>query len=1560
MINLRKLSFVLLGLWLFPKMSQAQFCPTYQGDYGINEWKVHAFNDQLFSAIEYAGYYTLGNTSVTELLGDADDIEFNTCTHGWWAGADNSTCLSYDNNSGTVEGGAFGTPMNVGNFQGNGILCPAITNTPGGNSILAKRQGFESGYYRLILYKYDDQLDISIDIEGDGIADWTTSFDATTCCWQNEGTYGELWAGHLGANSRVDIQGINDIIADENYLYCHLVFMRDAANTLTTNNTVNVSTCIGGTIDLDNYDSDVIAAVGSGSTVTWYEGNPIQGGMMISPTDYPLQNIQTLGQSDVDFSDTQGTANGEWQYGSYEGTNYTSFTQMTYNGTFWETSGTTLNLPTLTDTNGHPSIDNPNLSAVRRWISNHTGIITMCGTLEDLNTDNTGGCFGSTQSIRILVNGVEVYSAFNINAAFDYCVSATVNAGDFVDFIVDADGDASCDDTYFTAHISANQLYAIVDNDFDTQIPIIPDFYTFDNNDIDPTTTNVTTVTGNDGEIQLCINDGTGPYNIELTPNVGTVFQVAGTCNFNYVIAGLSQGVYSASITDANGCNTIVNNLAINAPNCTGFQLSSVNPTDVTCTGANDGTLEILLHDEGTATTITVELGNGIPPQTFPVSGTDPFLMTDLPAGTYNVALFDNNGCEVTYLYNPVVITEPNDVNISGTSTNTTSLASADGTIQICASGGSGGFSASINPTAGNTTNNTACGDEGILIDNLPAGTYEVTVTDANGCSDVLTFIINDPTCPISIDNFVVTDIDCNGDNTGVIDFNIVNGTSPFSYSFDGGMTFSTPQNNNDVNISDLNAGVYDLLIQDDNACQFIINNIIINENEMINLDADVQHVSNNGGTNGNIGMCITGGIAPYTITTSPNTGTLTDLGANSICDGSFDLSNLPAGVYDITITDDISCSQTFQVEVLEPTCPGFGITDVQTNDITCYGANNGNVIVSLTGGTAPFTYQLSGIQDIVTNNSVQTISGLDNGMYELIVTDANGCVAPYSGLILINEPEPLGSIIVNLPPCPGESNGTICLTPEYGTAGYTYNLEYDDNPVTVETGASSVCGGEFHVNDAAEGQYFVELVDANGCIAHALYELPSFGADAQAIATPTCTGQSLGAVDVIAVGTAPFTYSWSNNADTESIENLAQNTYTVTVTDNRGCQTVTQTTVGLSDLSLDFFIAETCIEQSAGAIITTVTGGVPVYQFNWSNNTMTTNETLSNLDIGTYSVTVTDARGCEAQGQTEVTEYDMEAELIVQNTCVDDNKGSIVASPLNGIPGFTFNWSNFENTSEINDLAIGTYTVTITDLNGCTVVSSATVEDYELTPVFDVANVCAGQENGSISVTVDNATDPINFEWSNNLNGNPLLDVPAGTYTVTITDAIGCQTSGSTTIGQFDSPVIVMSPDTEIEEGEFTQLSADVTGGTTPYTYQWIPANGTLTNPNGPTTDAFPVQTTTYTLVVTDANGCVTTADVTVTVFPPAIVVMPTAFSPNGDTNNDTYGPFVPNANADITGFKIFDRWGVLVHDDPTVDWDGTYNGKEQPIGTYVYLLEYIDLLGRSRELKGHCNLVR
>ncbi len=354
--------------------------------------------------------------------------------------------------------------------------------------------------------------------------------------------------------------------------------------------------------------------------------------------------------------------------------------------------------------------------------------------------------------------------------------------------------------------------------------------------------------------------------------------------------------------------------------------------------------------------------------------------------------------------------------------------------------------------------------------------------------------------------------------------------------------------------------------------------------------------------------------------------------------------------------------------------------------------------------------------------------------------------------------------------------------------------------------------------------------------------------------------------------GQGPYTYSWSPSGGTSATASgLSAGSYTCTVTDANGCTTtqvanITQPPVlGVTMANVNVL----CNGQTTGSSTASVTGGSPNYTYAWSPSGGNA-ASATNLAAGNYTLTVTDANGCV---QTQPVTITQPAALTNAMTVVNVGcsvTGSATANISGGTGPYTYSWSNSVFTAADNNLAPGSYTVTVTDANGCTLVDSATI--LSITPVTSTQTstniTCFGSANGSGTVTPSGGTSPYTYSWSPTGGNNATAtNLAAGVYTVTITDANGCTATATITITQ---PTQLTSTSTSTNilcNGQATG-SGTVTpaGGTPGYTYSWAPSGGTNSTANN-------LAAGTYTVTATDANGCVTTQTITLT-QPPALTV--------------------------------------------------------------------------------------
>ncbi len=292
------------------------------------------------------------------------------------------------------------------------------------------------------------------------------------------------------------------------------------------------------------------------------------------------------------------------------------------------------------------------------------------------------------------------------------------------------------------------------------------------------------------------------------------------------------------------------------------------------------------------------------------------------------------------------------------------------------------------------------------------------------------------------------------------------------------------------------------------------------------------------------------------------------------------------------------------------------------------------------------------------------------------------------------------------------------------------------------------------------------------------------------------CFGDTTGSVDLtVSGGTGPYTYAWDNGATTEDLSGVAAGTYNVTITDAVGCTTTASAVVGEPTLLAGSAVATDALCNGAadGSVDLTVTGGTAPFTYAWDNGETT--EDISTLAAGTYNVTITDANGCTATASAVVGEPTLLAGSAVATDalCNGDSTGSIDLTVSGGTAPFTYAWSNGETTEDISTLAAGTYNVTITDANGCTATASAVVGEPTIMALTEdsVVNSNCGQSDGSVLVSTTGGTAPFTYAWSNGDTTEDLSAAPAGSYTLTVTDANGCSTTISSTIIENAGPTI-------------------------------------------------------------------------------------------------------------------------------------------------------------------------
>lgn len=1028
------------------------------------------------------------------------------------------------------------------------------------------------------------------------------------------------------------------------------------------------------------------------------------------------------------------------------------------------------------------------------------------------------------------------------------------------------------------------------------------------------TIAHVTCNGANDGSIGVTVTGGVPAYTYAWS-NTATTQD----------ITGLAGGNYTLTVTDANGCTATDTAYVVNEPQVLTVTLDSIQHVD--CNGAANGAVFVTIA--GGTTNYTFNWSNG---------GTTEDI-TGLNGGNYTLTVTDANGCTATS--GPHVVNEP------------TALQLTLDTIHHVTCNGAGDGAVFVSVTGGTTPYTYAWSNAGTTQDitGLSGGNYTLTVTDGNGCTLTDTaYVVNEAPALVVVSDSI-HHVTCNGAGDGAVFVTTMGGVPGYTFNWSNGGTTE--------DITGLNGGLYSLTVTDADGCTLTYGPDSVGEPAVLTATLDsVTNVSCNGGSDGAVYISIGGGTVPFSYDWS-NGGTTQDI------------TGLIAGVYTVTVTDSNGCTVTSGGHaVTEPTA--ITATTDSIHHVTCNGAGDGAVFTTVTGGTTPYTYAWSN------GGTTEDITGLNGGNYTLTITDANGCTLTH-GPDSVGEPAVLAVVIDSFKneSCAGISDGLVQTSASGGTAPFNFLWS---NSATTST-----------ITGLVAGQYTVTITDSNGCVAIdsiTLTDNPTILVTLNSIDSVSCNGFSDGAINVTTTMGAPnYTWAWSNGGTTESITGLIAGNYDVTVTDSLGCQVTagsyTVAEPNVLTISLDNITNVSCNGAADGAITMTTAGGTLNYTYNWSNSAAVT-EDINGLSGGNYSVTVTDLHGCTAtSGPHNVQEapaLSIALDAIQDVTCNGDADGFVQITPTGGVPGYTYNWSNAATTQDITGLSGNDYTVTLTDAAGCTLtsgphtVNEPTALALTITPTVPLEG-CLGQAIGVLDATASGGTGNLAYLWSNNVTTASNSGLNTGVYNLTVTDDNGCTITAVDSIQDpvrpSVTPFVGQSPitDTTINWGTTIDVDAGNDQTANGVTYAWTEVTNigkvNFLNANDPATTVTPEPDSagTYTLLITatSSDGCVDTGTVRITVTIDDLAGMPTAFTPNGDDANDFFRPAELDKQF-ILEFKIYNRWGQLIHDDTNTDanWDGKYNGVDQPRDVYIYLLRY-QIPGQAvRVLRGEFTLLR
>ena len=885
-----------------------------------------------------------------------------------------------------------------------------------------------------------------------------------------------------------------------------------------------------------------------------------------------------------------------------------------------------------------------------------------------------------------------------------------------------------------------------------------------------------------------------------------TVLSTGGTGAYNYswdtapiqtslTATGLSIGTYQVIVSDIHNCldSAIV---VINQPTPL---VTSMDSTDASCFGLNDGTA-------------TVNVTGGTGSKTYNWSTTPPqssATAINLIAGMYSVIVTDSNSCQIT---DTVIINQPTDVQLSSSINQVTCFGLSDGDVTIVSSGGVGGATYNLNGNS-NTTG---------IFTGLSANSYSVFVTNSNSCLDSIDFIITQPDTM----TFVPTIINniCFDESNGSVSVAVTGGTTPYTYAWQASSETSDT-------LSNLAIGNYTVTVTDANNCSKTAT-YSITEPTDINLSTSKTDALCFGSSDGTATVLSTGGTGTYNYSwnTTPIQTTLMATG-------------LSMGTYQVVVSDIHNCLDSAIVVVNQP---ALLVASMDSTNVSCFGFNDGTATVNVTGGTGNRTYNWSTTppQDSV------TAVNLVPGTYFVTVTDAHICQV--IDTVVISQPTEIQlSFSTSQVTCFGLSDGdaTVVAT---GGVGSIYTYAWNTTPTQNLPTALNIPGGLFEVT----------VTDSTNCSISdtvSVYAPVVLDLDVLSSTPTSCYAGNNGTVNIqTSGGTGGKTYVWSTNPFSNGANQtgLVTGQYTVTATDQQGCQLIDSIIVQQPDSIQAMFVTDSvsCFGGNDGTATVSVIGGTTNYTYAWANGQTTAQAT--GLMTGFAVVTITDANLCILIDSVFVLEPIpiTTSFTTTQVSCNGNLDGTATVTPLGGTATYSYLWSNTQTTQTATGLSGGFTIVTVTDWNSCTHIDSVSVlEEPTLTTTdtsFQIS--CFGANNGTAIALPLGGTGIYNYQWQSIISTNDTItNLAGGMYYYTVTDSDNCTVSDSVFVLEPTPLATAMSSKAVTCFGDIDgEAYVTPSGGTAPYFYTW---NNSLQN----TDTVYSLSPGFIAVTVTDVYNC-------------------------------------------------------------------------------------------------------
>lgn len=1020
---------------------------------------------------------------------------------------------------------------------------------------------------------------------------------------------------------------------------------------------------------------------------------------------------------------------------------------------------------------------------------------------------------------------------------------------------------------------------------------------------------NITCNGSNDGNVSLAASGGAGNYTYSVTG--GNNYAGSGV---SPVFVGLSPGSYTAMATDANGCSGTMS-FVITEPAAIQASFSATSPS---CLGTSDGTITLTNATGGTGNLTYRIRGMG----SFQSSGN----FTGLATGTYTIEIQDANGCQSS---ENITISDPSPITAIVTiDSNASGCGNTDGAFTISnPANGNGSYTYSIDGSnfqpSGNFTglsagiytvtiqDGTSCtgtvtatitepsgitasinafglscnGDtHGIVtvsgttggmspyeysiggttfsanstFTGLSGGSYLITIRDASGCTEILSADVTEPSAITAIAS--ITDIACNGELSGEIIITASGGTGSLTYSIDGNSFQTSPS------FTALRAGSYTVTVKDDNDCSITVHASIAEPTAISASISATTDITCHGESDGTATISISGGTAPYEVSTDgmqffpvPPNGVFTNIGAVEI----------PT----IQVRDANNC--TISINGFTISEPDPLELDLNVSDVSCKGDSDGQIAVTASSdNNGTFEYSIDGSNF----QSGHTFSQLAPGSYTITVRETGlGCTQTAQATVA--EPDVLSaSAITTDISCKDASDGTITINTTGGTAPYEYSLDGTNFQTTP-------------FSNLAAASYNITIRDANDCTTTTMATITEPTALTATFTTTNvvCAGEASGSITLtIQGGTAPYTWTDALTSG-NTLSNINGNSGTFDAAAGTRSGNATVTDVNGCTLDINFTINEptavtgtvattnvTCHGGTDGSITVTASGGTGIYSYAIDGTNFSPSNSFTGLVAGSYTITIADESGCTGtltQTIAEPTALSLNFEA-AHVTCYGDNDGQIAGFTTGGTAPYQYSLdgSTFQSAAFTN-LTPGSYTLTVMDANGCTDNTLVTIAGPDLlqTNVINISQVtCKGADDGSATVNVTGGSAPYTYSLDGTSFNTSidLTNLSAGNYIVTVRDNNGCESTTDFTITEPNALGATATTSSLLCHGDSDgNLTVITNGGTAPYEYSLdgntFQNSSTFTGLSGGN----------YTVTIRDANGCSTTAAVSVT--QPAVITV-------------------------------------------------------------------------------------